>query len=293
MSIHGQINLINNTTIFFAPIVLGGGKPTGGFVPSKGNPFGVTVVGLAELLPPPFPPIPVPLSTTASSNDGTFSLPDFPSQLQVKQAAVFLELGGHQHYRSQFFPYPHAQQEKLSIYLYQPELPASDGISAGQISSVLGNEGLPGNTQLTSTPWGISLAGSESQASIQFGIQIVPDNSANLSAFLDLSLNGWNIHVGWPESWCESADDILSKIKSGLGTAGSAANTAVQQHLTAILEGPPLKLNATETQNLLKNVSIQFATVSFQASHSWPLSNKTDGTRVIFAQPVIGYPRGW
>lgn len=54
-----------------------------------------------------------------------------------------------------------------------------------------------------------------------------------------------------------------------------------------------MKLNTTETQNLLKNVSIQFATVSFQASHSWPLSNKTDSTRVIFAQPVIGYPRGW
>jgi hypothetical protein len=206
---------------------------------------------------------------------------------------VFLSIGDHQHYRSEFFPYAHAQSNKLDIFLFQPELPASDGISAGQISSVLAGEGLPGNTDITSTPWGLSLAGSQSQASIQFGIQMVPDTSANLNAFLDLALNGWNIHVGWPESWCESAGDILNKIKSGLGTAGSAANTAVQNHLTAILEGPPLNLNATETQNLLKAVSIQFATVSFANAHTWALTNQSDPTRVIFAQPVIGYPRGW
>lgn len=293
MNVKGQVNLINNTTLFFAPIVLGTGKPTAGYAPSKGNVFQVTMVGLAELLPAPFPALPVPITTATSSNDGSFTLPDFPSQLKVQQAAVFLSIGGHQHYRSEFFSYAHALDQKLDIFLFQPELPASDGITAGQISSALAGEGLPGNTQITSTPWGLSLAGSQSQASLQFGIQIVPDTSANLNAFLDLALNGWNIHVGWPESWCESADDILNKIKSGLGTAGSAANMAVRNHLTAILEGPPLNLNAAETANLLKAVSIQFAAVQFASGHTWPLTNHTDSTRVLFAQPVIGYPRGW
>jgi hypothetical protein len=149
---------------------------------------------------------------------------------------------------------------------------------------------LPGDTTLSSNSSGLNLVGSEGQINLQFGIAITPDRSSNLGVYFDLALNGYNINVGWPESWCESADDVLNSIKSGLQTAGSAANSVVESQLTKILKAAPLNLTATEASNLLKNVSIQFESVSF-ANHSWALSNTSDPTIVISPGPILGYPR--
>jgi hypothetical protein len=293
MAITGQINLVKDQTAFFAPIVLGGGKPTTGFVPFTNDSFTVEMIGFFS----PGGPIPIeiPMIVTAKANTakGTFTLPEFPSALNVTDVWIILTHAGQPFYRSQQFKYSRAKEGGLDIYLFQPSLPTSDGIAAGTISKALGGSSLPGNTTLTAKPWGLGVAGSEGQADVQFGVAIVPDTSWNLSSFIDLNLNGWNINVGWPSSWCKSADDILSDIKSGLSKDDSQANSFIKGQIQDILEKPPVGLSAQLAGTLLKNVSVTFTTIVFPNSHEWALSNTTDNTIVMAVHPTLGYPRGW
>jgi len=292
MSVDGKINLVTDPSAFFAPIILGGGPPSAGFQGWQGSLFVVTTTGFATL--PGFFTIPFDLGSVFSRDDGTFTLPDVPAALagfNIDQISITLSQFGVQVYRSGVFPLQDAGGG-LDIFLFQPSLPQSAGISAGQVSTALSNEGLPGNTMLTASSSGLGVAGSESEASIQFGVQVVPDTSTNLDVFFDLTLSNWDINVGWPESWCESAGDILNAIRSGLQTAGSGANQLVLNNLTAIITGPPFSLTAGEAQALLDKVSIQFTSVSFPNQLSWALSDQNEDTIVIFAQPIIGFPRG-
>ncbi len=285
MSINGQVNLINNPTKFFAPIILGGGKPTSGFAPSKDSGFVVKMTGLLLGI------FPMAVSTTVSTVNGTFTLPSFPAALPaITEVWVNLTLNGRPFYRSGMFPIAHASHG-LEIYLYQPPVPESDGVTAGQISTGLSSAGLPGNTTLSANPWGLGVVGSKSGADIQFGIQLVPDTSPDLGIFFDLALDGWNIHVGWPADWCTSATDILNSIRSALQTSGSKANKLVSGTITKAFEGPPLNLNATITQKLLDSVSIQFVNMSLPNKHTWALSDETDKTIVVVPQLTLGYPR--
>lgn len=287
MSINGRVNLITNPTEFFAPIILGTGQPTAGFVPSTTSGFVVEITGmLLGLFPFPLPP------ATVSTVNGNFTLPSFPNGLSVTDVWINLSLHGRPFYRTEMFPLSHTNKE-LEIFLFQPSVPNSDGVTAGQISTGLGTAGLPGNTTLSANPWGLGVVGSKSGADIQFGIQLVPDTSPNLSIFFDLALDGWNIHVGWPADWCTSADDILNSIRSALQTSGSKANQLVAGTLTKAFEGPPLNLSATITQKLLENVSIQFVTMSLPNKHTWALSNQSDGTIVVVPQLTIGFPRAF
>jgi hypothetical protein len=290
MIVHGTVYLVTNPTEFFPPLVLevGGPAPTSGFA-AVGSPLQVSVTLIGSLLGLPFPFMAFsgPLNTT----NGTFSIniPPGIDPFNPQSAAISISLFNFPVYRSATFPIAHLEQN-LNIFLYQPSLPASDGISAGQISNVLSGHQLPGDTTLASNSSGLNVVGSEGQINLQFGIAITPDRSSNLGVFFDLALNGYNIHVGWPESWCESADDVLHSIQSGLQTAGSAANNLVASRLATILQSAPLNLTAGEAHNLLQNVSIQFESVSF-ANHSWPLSNTSDSTIVISPRPILGYPR--
>jgi hypothetical protein len=84
-------------------------------------------------------------------------------------------------YRSGLFPRAHLSPAKIfDIFVFQPTIPSSDGVSAGLISSGLAGGGLPGDTMLAANPWGISVVGDSSGADIEFGIQLTPDTSPNL-----------------------------------------------------------------------------------------------------------------
>jgi hypothetical protein len=143
---------------------------------------------------------------------------------------------------------------------------------------------------LSTTPWGLTVSGSESQADLQFGILITPDTSHNLGVYVDLALNGWNIHVGWPESWCESADSILSEIRASLDDSGSTANQAVFADVLQALQDAPLQLPEAVAEALLAAVSLQLSSLVFPITYTWPLSDQTDPTAVLIPQLVIGYP---
>jgi hypothetical protein len=293
MSITGRVNLINNPTEFFLPIILGTGQPTSGFVPSKSSGVVVMLMAYLEVIPS-FPPIPIPFVTNASTTDGNFTLPDIPASISphISQVSLLVTVHGRPFYRSERFPRAHTDKH-LDIFVFQPQIPSTDGVAAGQISAGLAGSGLPGNTTLSANPWGLGVVGSSSGADIQFGIKLVPDTSTNLSIFFDLALDGWNIHVGWPADWCTSADDILSSIKSALQTSGSKANQLVSGTITKAFEGPPLNLSSTVTQKLLESVSIQFVTMSLPTKHTWALSNQSDKTIVVVPQLTLGFPRGF
>jgi hypothetical protein len=287
MSITGRVNLINDPTAFFLPIVLGTGKPTSGFAPSRGTGFVVRLTGLLLGI------FPISLTADVNTTNGDFTLPDFPTGLPgLNDVWINLTAHGRPFYRSERFPLAHTK-ESLQIYVYQPTIPSTDGVTAGQISTGLGGTGLPGNTTLSANPWGLGVVGSKSGADIQFGIQLIPDITPNLSIFFDLALDGWNIHVGWPADWCTSADDILNSIRSALQTSGSKANQLVSGTITKAFEGPPLNLSPTITQKVLDNVAIQFVTMSLPTKHTWALSNQGDKTIVVVPQLTLGYPRAF
>jgi hypothetical protein len=239
------------------------------------------VVMMADLQPiPALPPIPIPFFAKVSTVNGSFTLPDIPGPLLpfIKQVSINVTAHGRPLYRSERFPTTHTTDKHLEIFVFQPAIPPTDGVTAGQISTGLASAGLPGNTTLSANPWGLGVVGSQSGADIQFGIQLIPDTSPNLSIFFDLALDGWNIHVGWPADWCTSADDILAKIRSALQTSGSTANHLVSGTITKAFEGPPLNLSAQVTQKLLDAVSIQFVTMGLPTKHTWP---------------SLGFPRGF
>ena len=294
MSLNGQINVVENADEFFAPIVLGAGQPTSGYGAAENN-QGLVVIfhGSAPMFEFFGGFWPFVVAAPVSTTNGTFSLPtELFEPLGLNQAYVTLNMNGYQFYRSDVFN-PNEVRGGLNIFVYQPTLPQSAGVTAGMISGVLQGQSLPGNTQLTVTPWGLGVTGSESQANIQFGVQIVPDRSPNLGVWLDVAINGWNVNVGWPESWCESAGDIVNSIKSAIQTAGSSVNKVVEQEILNTLQGAPLNLTSNEANTIFDDTSFQFVSLNFDDNYSWPLSNGNDRTVVLKPNVAIGYPRGW
>jgi hypothetical protein len=292
MPINGQINLITNQTQFFAPILLGSGNPTSGFAPLTGQSFQVTMLGV----PSSTPLVHSTVAANINPANGTFVLPEFSAASDISAVALNLVHVGQPFYRSQVFKYTRAKEGGLNIYLFQPILPTSDGVAASAISKALSGANLPGNTTLSANPWGIGVVGSKSGADIQFGIRIIPHTSTNLSIFIDLALEGWNIHVGFPADWCTTAHDILNQIRAALGSEDAEVNVFVKNQILQILQilqRPPVGLNASLASALFNRVSITFSSIMFPIKHIWPLSNTNDGTVVMTVQPTLGYPRGW
>src|SRR5262249_34481036 len=98
--------------------------------------------------------------------NGRFSLPEFPAGFNVRDASLNLVHLGQPFYRTQSFTYARAKEGGLNIYLYQPPLPPSEGVTAGAISGALSGANLPGNTTLSANPWGIGVVGSKRGADI-------------------------------------------------------------------------------------------------------------------------------
>jgi hypothetical protein len=204
---------------------------------------------------------------------------------------LFLSHDGRPLYRSGVFSLAEGDERQLDIYLFPDTLAVSDGIGAGDVSGVLAGSGLPGNTQITASPSGLSFQGSEGQVSLKFGISLRPDTSNDLNAFLDLSLASWNINVDWPTSWFKSATDVLNDLRSGLAGAASSVNSAVLAKMETIIETEDGLPSALAETFFNEEVSVTFMDVSYPTQHSWGIGDKDDGTVVVLADPCIGYPR--
>jgi hypothetical protein len=293
MSLQGAVYRITDARDFFTPVVLGEGPPATGFEPWPGVTVAASMYGKMLFFVVDYEN----LSTTTNSNGG-FVLNDPPETLvdlfggpDEAFVSLLLSQNGRPLYRSGFFMLAEGDQRELNIYLFPDTLQESDGITAGDISGVLGNAGLPGNTEITASPSGLSFDGSEGQVSIQFGISLTPDVSNDLGRFLDLGLASWNINVDWPTSWFKSADDVLGDLRKGLDGAASSVNTAVLAKMETIVEtedGLPSSLASTFFND---EVSVTFMDVSYPTRHSWGAGSTDDGTVVLMADPCIGYPR--
>jgi hypothetical protein len=290
MTVKGHVYLITNSTVAFAPIILNNDPPSSGFAPVA-SPFVVTLQLFMASLPSPCMGY---YQTPLNTKDGSFeiSVPPLISTAAASQATINLSFFGFPIYRSAYFSCKSLGKE-INIYLFQPNLPTTDGIQAGQISSALSTSGLPGNASITANQYGLNISASTSKASLNFGIAVIPDTSPNLGVYFDLALNGfYNIHVDSPWGLCESASDVLNSIRSGLQTDGSAMNFMVENQIKTILLNNT-SLDEKGVNSLVANVSIQFADILLINEHTWPLSNLTDKTVIILPQPVIGYPPQW
>jgi hypothetical protein len=290
MPLVGHVYYITNASEAFVPVVLGDQVPTTGFVPWPGSTVEVTYY--YELLGI----LPAVWSTTATAGpDGSFQLADPPAQVEDYTRYVSLTVSsGVPVFRSAYLSLAEARAKELDMWVYVDRLPESDGISAGTISQQVNGQGLPGNTTITAGgPYGLNFNGSEGQVSMNFNIWIAPDTSPNLGDFLDLSINGWDINVGWPTSIFESADDVLNKIKAGIAASGSSINAAVLTRMEGILEAQE-GLTASMASNFLNNdVSVVFYGIGYPTAHSWNIGDTSDGTIVLTANPCIGFPRNF
>lgn len=308
MSLTGHVYFITDPKAAFAPVVLGNQSPTSGFVPwanaTVSASYYVTsrtllAVSRAKPVNPPDPgPDPGPsvriwTATAAVRPDGSFSIPEPGlSRLETVDSVTLQVISGVPVFRTSDIPFATAKSKPLNIWVYVDKLPTSEGITAGTVSQQVNGQGLPGNTTITvGGPYGLNFSGSQGQVNINFNVSIAPDTSPALQSFLDVSINGWNINVGWPTSWFESADDVLNKIRSGIAGAGTNINNAVLARIQSILEtddGIPSQLAA----NFLNNeVSVTFSGVGYPTSHSWGINDTNDNTVVIVADPCIGFPR--
>lgn len=290
MSINGQIFGITDLASFFEPLLFGAKTPQGGFVSLKNgalNGASIIVNGYFSVGPFQFP-ILLP-NSSFNATAGTFSVPDF-NGLNIEKVSVDLFFHGVPLYRSQQFSYTRAKEGGLNIYINQPE-PVS--VTAGFISKALQGAGLPGNTQLSANPWGLGVSGSESEADIQFGISLVPDASYNLSSWVQLQLNGYDISVGWPESWCKSAHDILVQIENSLGSEDGTVNGDIKTLIKQVLQSDVPGNSAAIANDLFNMTSITFTSIVLPNRHQWALSATGDKTEVIAVHPTIGWPRGW
>jgi hypothetical protein len=290
MAIHGHLYVVDNPQTFFLPIVLGGPPPNEGYAPCD-DPVTITMNVFYQFAEFQFD---FPVFTVLNVNDGSFQLP-FPFDILGGPTNVSITVNylGYQYYRSAIFPYDVTLRTELDIWVYQPSLPSSDGITAGQVSQALNGHGLPQGTSLSVSQNGFSVSGSESQVSLQFGVWVTPDLSSNLNLYLDLSLNGYNINVGWPEDWCESPGDVLNSIQSGLQSADSAANSVVSSAILGILTGAPLNLSQQIATALVNSTSFQFVSLSYPVNYNWALSDTGNPTVVLTPNLAIGYPAFW
>ena len=109
---------------------------------------------------------------------------------------------------------------------------------------------------------------------------------------IDLGLEGWNIHVGFPADWCTTAQDILNQTGAALCSEEAQVNVFVKGQILQILQKPPVNLNPAQPSALLNRVSISFSCIMIPNKHTWPLSNTNDGTIMMTVQPTLGFPRG-
>jgi hypothetical protein len=291
----GHVYRITDPLSFFAPILGGQGPPQAGYEPWAG--LEVRTWSVNDLIP-----IPIPGPTAETQADGSFGITQSPPNASVPgdtpsdvRFALLVTEGSFPFrplYRSDLsLSVAAAEATELNIWLLTETVDVKDGISAGDVSGAVNGSGLPGNTEITASPSGLSFSGSHLGADVRFGIALTPDTSFDLTTFLDLQLTSWNIHVGWPADWCTNADDILTEIVGGLQDASASMNATVLARIKAgIVEREPILAGEIDAF-LASDVSVTFMDVTYPNQYTWPMSHTTDPTVVITGDLCIGYPR--
>jgi hypothetical protein len=315
MPINGHVYQVTDAAECFGGMLLGGPDtpPTAGFEPWAGIQVQLNlwanVRGFLGLILEFMDLEGEASRVTTTAADGSFSFPDL-SGGQLDAIAAWAGKPGGEALSVQVwviqgtFPFQvmyrsglsitldEAEGKELNIWLLPYSLPEKDGISAGTISGVMAGSSLPENTSITASPSGLWFSGSAGGIDGQFGIGVTPDWSSDLDSYFDLTLLSWNIDVGWPADWCTSAHHVLGEIRAGVQNAASGVNTAVSNKIISILEQNYPSISEEDIGNFVSNdVSITFTNLAYPGiPYTWLASNKSDGTIVLTAQPVIAWP---
>ena len=203
-------------------------------VTSRGRDWKVRTWSVNDLFPIPFPG-----GTAMTQADGSFGVDQVPPnpvlggggcESDVRFSLLVSEgwFRFRPLYRSDLsLTVAAAETTELNIWLLPETIDVTDGVPAGSVSSVLKGSGLPGNTEITASPSGLTFSGGTgSGVSFRFAIAITPDTSFNLNMFLDLTLISAQISVGWPADWCTNTEDVLKQISEGLQGAGAKMNAS-------------------------------------------------------------------
>lgn len=296
-SLSGHVYRITEPGTFFLPILAGQGPPSQGYQPWGG--LEVRTWSVNDLFPIPFPG-----GTAQTAADGGFQITQTPpnptlgggvGQPSDIRFALLVSEGTFPFrplYRSDLsLSVEAAETTELNVWLLPQSIDVKDGATAGEVSGVLNNSGLPGNTHITASPGGLSFSGSDSGAEIKFSISITPDTSFDLSALLDLRLSSWDIHVGWPADWCTNADDVLAEIVRGLQDSATSMNASVLAKMEEVFHETEGLTLPTVQAFFASDASVTFTNVTYPTQYTWPLSNMTDATVVIAGDLCVGYPR--
>jgi hypothetical protein len=293
----GHVYRITDPLNFFLYILASQGPPAEAYEPWGG--LEVRTWSVNDLLPIPFPG-----GSAQTQADGSFGITQTPpnpttggggdQSSDIRFALLITEdsFPYRPLYRSDLsLTVEAAETTELNVWLLPESVDMKDGVSAGMVSGVLNNSGLPGNTEITASPSGLSFVGSHAGADVKFGISITPDTSFDLNTYLDLQLSSWDIQVGWPAEWCTNADAILVEIVQGLQNAGTGMNASVLTKLESIFadkEGLPL---STVRSFFDTDASLTFMDVTYPTQYTWPLASTTNSTVVVTGDLCIGYPR--
>jgi hypothetical protein len=296
-SLTGHVYRITDPGKFFLPILAGQGPPKEGYQPWSG--LEVRTWSVNDLLPIPFPG-----GTAQTGADGGFAITQTPpnpvlgggtgqpSDIRFALLVSEATFPYRPLYRSDLsLSVEAAETTELDVWLLPESIDVADGATAGDVSGVVHDSGLPGNTRITASPSGLSFSGSDSGADVTFGISLTPDTSFDLTALLDLRLSSWDIHVGWPADWCTNADDILAEIVRGLQDSAASMNASVLAKLEQAFADHESLPVSTVRSFFASDASVTFMDVSYPTPYTWPLSNTTDETVVIAGDICIGYPR--
>jgi hypothetical protein len=196
-----------------------------------------------------------------------------------------------------------AQSRALDIWIFIVTDAQQQGINAGFISQQLntvsaGGVGLPSNTLISAggadATYGINFVGSSNEVRLIFNVWIAPTTGSDIQDYFNLTVNGWDINVYFPDTLFITAGEIADALVRGIPAADGSVSAGVVNTLAADLVAQGEGLITTDQAKTFFNneVTVTFANITYpEELHSWGLSDTNDTTIIIRATPAIGFPQ--
>jgi hypothetical protein len=318
MSLHGHVFRITDVLAAFTPVIADDENPTTGFTPWVSATVSADYIMKKTYNPPrpKKPGIKPPLGQTVTTHwgistktakDGSFKLAEPPKSVEEKHGNASLVMlrvsNGVTIYRTSYMAVKEAQSRALDIWVFIATDAQQQGINAGFISQQLntvsaGGVGLPSDTLISAggadAPFGINFVGSSNEVRLIFNVWIAPATGSDIQDYFNLTVNGWDINVYFPDTLFITAGEIADALVRGIPAADGSVSAGVVNTLAAdlVAQGEGL-ITLDQAKTFFNNeVTVTFANITYpEELHSWGLSDTNDTTIIIRATPAIGFPQ--
>jgi hypothetical protein len=139
----------------------------------------------------------------------------------------------------------------------------------------------------------LNFSGSEGDdVRINFTLRISPDTSSDLSKYVDLTLNGWDIEVDFPDSLWISPLGLSWMLFYGVAAEQEPVNEGILTFIARVLAGEDSSITQAAAQLFLQTqVTVTFMNIAYpENAYSWGLADTNDQTVILRATPAIGFP---